>query len=416
MKKYLFTLMLFFSCLGAHAQLGYRVSQGFVELIPDESFVYKFVTAMDDQSLETMRCLYNNMEKTGDKSILGCPFLSGNVAWFVRNDFPMPEGKYFESAFYNSNFPNNSHENEYEVILPQIQTWMNYRGHIEDLLEYLGNRVTVDLIKEEVIEGYEDFKTTNFRLICNLKTSEEWLKLCMDVDNHGFEGLPHFVPQHFVIDKNYYSHLISMMTDKNEDEKQIYSMNWEGVDYPMTDMSPDDPWKSTDEGLAIVNPKMQEYAGTIWTYITGQFNAYDGCKYMVRLTMKVPSDGKYVVTMNKPSANVSYAYEVPVQASDDFQVIDVPFPGPWSNESDEWYMPDDIAHIILNSGLVVGTTVVKKVEVYEVAGSGSRENATAIDSVKATDTDDAVYNLSGLRVGASYKGIVIQNGKKRIVR
>ena len=120
--------------------------------------------------------------------------------------------------------------------------------------------------------------------------------------------------------------------------------------------------------------------------------------------------------MNKPSANVSYAYEVPVQASDDFQVIDVPFPGPWSNESDEWYMPDDIAHIILNSGLVVGTTVVKKVEVYEVAGSGSRENATAIDSVKATDTDGAVYNLSGLRVGASYKGIVIQNGKKRIVR
>ena len=64
-----------------------------------------------------------------------------------------------------------------------------------------------------------------------------------------------------MIDKTYYSHLISMMKETNGDEKKIYSMNWEGVDYPMTDMTPDDPQKTTDEGLAIYNPEKQEYAG-----------------------------------------------------------------------------------------------------------------------------------------------------------
>ena len=414
MKKGLFTLLFIFSSLVSNAQLGYRVSQGFVELTPDESFVYKFVKAMDDQSLETMRGLYDNMKKTGDKSILACPMLSGNVAWFVRNDFLMPEGKYFESEFYNSSFPNNQHENEYEVILPQIQTWMNYRGHIEDLLEYLGDRVTVDLIKEEVIEGYEDYKSTNFRLICNLKTSEEWLKLCMDVDNYGFEGLPHFVPQHLMIDKTYYSHLISVMRETSDNEKKIYSMNWEGVDYPMTDMTPDDPQKTTDEGLAIYNPKKQEYSGSIWTIISaGGFSLEENHDYVVRLTMKVPSDGTYVVNMGSWTTN--YSLEVAVSASDDFQVVDVPFPNFWGEITDRVFKPiDGDAHISLCSGWVVGTTVVKKVEVYETTGSGSRDNKTAIKSMKATNADGAIYNLSGQKVDASYKGIVIQNGKKRI--
>jgi len=417
MKKYLFTLLSIFICLSVHAQLGYRVSQGFVELTPDESFVYKFVKAMDNQSRETMWDLYNNMKETGDKSIIKCNETGGNDSWYVRNDFPMPEGKYFESAIYNGQFPNNSHENEYLVVLPQIQTWMNYRGHIEDLLEYLGDRVTVDLIKEEVIEGYEDCKSTNFRLICNLKTSEDWLKLCMDVDNYGFEGLPHFVPQHFMIDKTYYSHLISMMKETNEDEKKIYSMNWEGVRYPMTDMSPDDPQKTTDEGLAIYNPKKQEYAGSIFTIISGGgFSLEKNHDYVVRLTIKVPSDGSYVLNIGSGSTNCSK--EVAVSASDDFQVVDVQFPDFWGDVTDRTFEPiNGDAHIFFYSGWVAGTTVVKKVEVYELAGSTARGgDKTAINAMKATNADGAIYNLAGQKVDASYKGIVIQNGKKRIAR
>ena len=413
MKKSLFTLLFIFSCLGAHAQLGYWVMKGFVELTPDESFVYKFVRAMDDQSRETMRDLYDNMKKTGDKSIIKCNETGGNDSWYVRKDYSLPEGKYFESDFYDHKLGDQG-ENYYQVILPQVQSFLNSRGNIEDLLEYLGDQVTVDLIKEEVIEGYEDCKTTDFRFICNLKTSEEWLKLCLDVYNHGFEGLHYFSPHFFRIDKTYFSHLISMMKDTNEDKKQIYSMNWEGVRYPMTDMSPDDPQKTTDEGLAIVNPEMQEFAGSIWTIISGVgFPIFEDKDYLVRLTMKVPSDGTYGV--NLFDTNVSIYQEVPVHGSDNFQVIDILFTD-LANNKMEGGDADHNAMIFLKSGWVVGTTVVKKVEVYEIVGSTARGNATAIKTVKTSKSDDAIYNLAGQRVDASYKGVVIQNGKKRIAR
>ena len=97
-----------------------------------------------------------------------------------------------ESAIYEADSP--SFENQLIVILPQVQSTMNYRGRIDDLLEYLGDWVTVDLIKEDVIKGYEDCKSTTFRFISKLKTSEEWLSLCMDVYNHGFDGLHYFNP------------------------------------------------------------------------------------------------------------------------------------------------------------------------------------------------------------------------------
>jgi hypothetical protein len=39
-------------------------------------------------------------------------------------------------------------------------------------------------------------------------------------------------------------------------------------------------------------------------------------------------------------------------------------------------------------------------------------NTTAIQTIKAVSANNAIYNLSGLRVDASYKGIVIRNGRK----
>lgn len=46
------------------------------------------------------------------------------------------------------------------------------------------------------------------------------------------------------------------------------------------------------------------------------------------------------------------------------------------------------------------------------------EDPTSIDNVTtgSADTDAPMYNLSGQRVGKDYKGVVIQNGKKRINR
>ena len=221
----------------------------------------------------------------------------------------------------------------------------------------------------------------------------------------------------FFIDKIYDSYLISVMTEPNEnDVNLIYSMNWEGVDYPMTDISPDDPWKTTNEGLAIYNPEKQEYAGSIWTIITaGGFSLEKNHDYVVRLTMKVPSDGTYMVNLGSVLTNISK--EVPVSASDDFQVIDVQFSDFWGDITDRTFEPiNGDAHIFFYSGLVAGTTVIKKVEVYEKPGSGVRDDKTAVKAVKATNDDGAIYNLAGQKVDASYKGIVIQNSKKRIAR
>lgn len=386
----------------------------FIELTPAKSVVYKFVMAMDDKSRETIKGLYDSMKETGDNSIIKCTE-TGLGGWYVKKEYPLPDGKYYESAIYNADSP--SFENQLIVILPQVQSTMNYRGQIDDLVEYLGDRVTVDLIKENVIEGYEDLKSTTFRFITNLKTSEEWLTLCLDVYNHGFDGLHHFSPQCFYLDKIYESHLISVLTGSNEnDTNLIYSMNWEGVSYPSGCYDPDDPWVTTDEGLAIVNPKMQEYAGNVWTLVnTGGFSLEENHNYVVRLTMKVPSDGKYMVALGNWFTN--YSLEVPVSASDDFQIIDVPFLNYWGERTDMPFKPiEEDAHINLCSGWVVGTTVVKKVEVYEIVAQGARSGKTAIKTVKVANTNDAVYNLSGQRVDASYKGLVIQNGKKRIAR
>lgn len=404
MKKYLFTLLFIFSCMGANARLGYWVIDGFVELTPDESFTYKYVQTLDTKSQETINDLYANMKKTGDKSILKKNNVSG---WYVKKDYPLPEGNYFESDFYSSS--SSEHTNEVYIVLPQVQSLLNSSGRIEDLLEYLGDRVKVDFIKEQEID---DVKWVDFRFISNLKTSEEWLKLCMDVSDYGFAGLHHFNPGLIWINRTYCSHLISEMTDANEDENLIYSMNWEGVEYPVTCKDSDDPWKTTDEGLAIVNPEMQEFPASESnsTFIsTAGFSMEGNHDYIMRLTVKVPSDGTYYVNMGSWTAN--YSKEVPVSASDEFQVIDVPF----TEFRGDAFEPIEDAHINLCTGWVVGTTILKKVEVYEVLGSEARGGATALKAVKATNVDDVVYNLSGQRVDASYKGIVIQNGKKRIV-
>ena len=37
-------------------------------------------------------------------------------------------------------------------------------------------------------------------------------------------------------------------------------------------------------------------------------------------------------------------------------------------------------------------------------------------TVKTVKDNDAIYSLAGQKVGASYKGIVIQNGKKHFAR
>ena len=199
--------------------------------------------------------------------------------------------------------------------------------------------------------------------------------------------------------------------------KLLCEKNWEGIDVsgPIWEFEkPDWDYEGTAEGLALTNPTLKAEGWAAQMGVITDFDLEQNHNYVVRLTMKVPSDGTYIVRMGNWDA--SSLYELPVAGSDDWQVIDVQFPDFCGDIKTETGNLMENCFVILQCGLVVGATVVKKVEVYEVLGSGARGGTTVIDSVKAVKSDGQMYNLAGQKVDASYKGIVIQNGKKRIVR
>ena len=69
-------------------------------------------------------------------------------------------------------------------------------------------------------------------------------------------------------------------------------------------------------------------------------------------------------------------------------------------------LPDNTFYII--------TTPVEGARLNVVWLDGSEEEATAIKSVKKVAENGAIYNLAGQKVNASYKGVVIKDGKKYI--
>lgn len=82
-------------------------------------------------------------------------------------------------------------------------------------------------------------------------------------------------------------------------------------------------------------------------------------------------------------------------------------------------LTEDIINKINTSGMIIqrqgnGTTYDFEIRYVTVANTGT----TGIGSVENTKvtSDNAVYNLSGQRVDASYKGLVIKNGRKYINR
>ena len=130
----------------------------------------------------------------------------------------------------------------------------------------------------------------------------------------------------------------------------------------------------------------------------GSFNLEEDGNYKVIITAKYPADGTLQVNMGSWSANDQAQF--PITATGDFQTDEFVFEG--------WSVTAEGAHLLFQCGDFKGTTIVKSIKIINM-------DPTAIKSVKTSKkTDGAIYNLAGQKVNASYKGVVIKEGKKYI--
>lgn len=194
---------------------------------------------------------------------------------------------------------------------------------------------------------------------------------------------------------------------ENDDLASVAKMTFEGI----KDLSELGVYFSTnpesfeivEDGLAIKNPQKQEVMWSSPIPILARIPLEEGHDYVLRLTLKVPSDGTYWVDMCSWSVGYTYSRQVPVTAGDDFQIIDVEYPEYGCSVTD--------GMVDFGCGWVVGTTILKEVEVLE------RRHTADIQSIKDVNyPNNDVFNLSGQKVNTTYKGIVIRNGKRVVMK
>ena len=156
------------------------------------------------------------------------------------------------------------------------------------------------------------------------------------------------------------------------------------------------------EGLAIT---VGSQTGQLWQPQTmvipdGTFNLEEDGNYKIVVVAKFPTAGTLQINMGTWASNDQTTVDVP--ASDDFQTVEIEFPG--------FAYTLEGCHLLFQNGDFLGTTIVKSVKVIDMDGT-----TQGIEAVKANQlVNGAIFNLAGQKVNANYKGVVIQNGKKFI--
>jgi hypothetical protein len=377
--------------LKASAQWGYWWKETFMELIPDTSSHYNFVMAMDDESLKTLNDLLAGKRITEDKAL----FKYEDNKFFALKDYVLPDGNFFTSEIYKKTDIYQK-EKRTVYILPRIILFLANVSKIDDIMEKLGGNVTLETVQDDRVT-----------LLCQVKTSKEVLEkflILNDLYLSGNYGIAYYNPHDLGLSIHPNNLPATYELDDFDENgmRLIFEKDWANEDYIVfwDGEKPDWSYEATDEGLAIINPTMKQSSWGVETSITGaKLSLEEGHDYIVRLTIKVPSEGIYGMLFG--GWEYSQISEIVVPAKDDFQVFDVYFPNFIGNTWRDGY-------ITLRSGKVVGTTVLKKVQVYEKQKGGT----AAIKPVKPAKADGAIYNLAGQKVSSSYKGIVIKNGKK----
>lgn len=151
------------------------------------------------------------------------------------------------------------------------------------------------------------------------------------------------------------------------------------------------------EGIAIT---VNEKSGLLWqpqANVLEDFDLEADGNYRVEVVAKLPCDGQLQINLGDWNANY-FLYDFPIEATGDFQVITCDFLKYGGDASN--------SHVLFQCGDFIGTSIVKSVKVINLDTSGIK----GVKYIKPATS--AVYNLNGQKVEASYKGIVIRNGKK----
>ena len=128
-----------------------------------------------------------------------------------------------------------------------------------------------------------------------------------------------------------------------------------------------------------------------------------GGQYQVKYTAVAPTAGEIRLDLcSWDGSGATYANVIKVEAGEKENVVDFPD------------YPTDCIDCMLfyQCGHLSGKHIIKKVQVFEITG----DVPAAIKANKRIHPDNAIYNIAGQKVNDSYKGIIIQKGKKVIVK
>jgi len=394
MKKNFFMLLMLIECMSASAQQGYWAGVDYIEVTPDESVVYRYVQAMDEESEKTLNDLYAGMEETGDKSILK---RNADMEWYVKNDYLLPDGNYYESRIYQTSDATISGD---LVIRPAIKVYFLEEGfQMDGLLEYLGDKVKVDI--------YENRENVYIRyvLACQVRTSDEVLEIIKAMHDFGLGDVCYYyMPLLRSLDFLETSKLTGI---DGSGPRLIAEIDWtkqSGYYYCYYE----DNSVYVEKGVGLIINSDPAEGAQYWEPQVPMIGRIPELKksgrYLVKFTIEAPAAGEIRLDLCSwdGTEGATKALIINVEAGEKEYTVDfLDYPTTCTD-----------GMIFYQCGHLPGQHIIKKVQVYEVIGASGRGDETAIYSVKANITDNAIYNLSGQKVDASYKGIVIKNGKK----
>ena len=174
-------------------------------------------------------------------------------------------------------------------------------------------------------------------------------------------------------------------------QKSEWDGGWYSTDYAEV---------SVEQGTGLIINCTSDGTTNYWEpqvpMIGGIETIDEGGQYQVEFSFISPAAGEIRLdfySWDGSGATMAQVFEV-AEGENNLTIDFLDYPTPCTN-----------AGIFYQCGKIPGKHIIKSVKVIDL-------ETEAIQSVKAAQNDGAIYNLAGQKVNASYKGVVIKNGKK----